>query len=64
MYRVGVDIPTVEVRFEHVNVEAQVYVGGRALPSLLNFFVNVLEVTNYSTYHFLLSNLLLDLSYL
>jgi hypothetical protein len=64
MYRVGVDIPTVEVRFDHVNVEAQVYVGGRALPSLLNFFVNVLEVTNYSTYHFLLSNLLLDLSYL
>ncbi|WJX16310.1 transcription factor [Trifolium repens] len=43
MERVGVDIPTVEVRFEHVNVEAQVYVGGRALPSLLNFFVNVLE---------------------
>jgi len=44
MYRVGLDIPTVEVRFEHINVEAQVYVGGRALPSLLNFFVNVLEV--------------------
>ncbi|KAK2452959.1 pleiotropic drug resistance protein [Trifolium repens] len=43
MERVGVDIPTVEVRFDHVNVEAQVYVGGRALPSLLNFFVNVLE---------------------
>jgi hypothetical protein len=64
MYRVGVDIPTVEVRFDHVNVEAQVYVGGRALPSLLNFFVNVLEVTNYSTCQFLLSNLLLDLSYL
>ncbi|XP_004498643.1 pleiotropic drug resistance protein 1-like [Cicer arietinum] len=43
MDRVGLDIPTVEVRFEHINVEAQVYVGGRALPSLLNFFVNVLE---------------------
>ncbi|GAU15123.1 hypothetical protein TSUD_08610 [Trifolium subterraneum] len=43
MERVGLDIPTVEVRFEHINVEAQVYVGGRALPSLLNFFVNVLE---------------------
>lgn len=49
IYRVGLEIPTVEVRFEHVNVEAQVYVGGRALPSLLNFFVNVLEVIQYST---------------
>ncbi|KAJ1438250.1 P-loop containing nucleoside triphosphate hydrolase [Sesbania bispinosa] len=43
MDRVGLDIPTVEVRFEHLNVEARVYVGGRALPSLLNFYVNVLE---------------------
>ncbi|XP_058724834.1 pleiotropic drug resistance protein 1-like [Vicia villosa] len=43
MDRVGVDIPTVEVRFEHVNVEARVYVGGRALPSLFNFFSNGLE---------------------
>ncbi|XP_027333289.1 pleiotropic drug resistance protein 1-like isoform X2 [Abrus precatorius] len=43
MDRVGLDIPTIEVRFEHINVEAQVYVGGRALPSLLNFYVNVIE---------------------
>lgn len=41
--RVGLDIPIVEVRFEHINVEAKVYVGGRALPSLLNFYANVLE---------------------
>ncbi|KAK7384765.1 hypothetical protein VNO78_30466 [Psophocarpus tetragonolobus] len=41
--RVGLEIPTIEVRFEHINVEAQVYVGSRALPTLLNFFVNVLE---------------------
>ncbi|XP_057422907.1 pleiotropic drug resistance protein 1-like isoform X2 [Lotus japonicus] len=41
--RVGLAIPTVEVRFEHFSVEAQVYVGGRALPSLFNFFINVLE---------------------
>lgn len=46
MYRVGLDIPIVEVRFEHINVEAKVYVGGRALPSLLNFYANVLEVIN------------------
>ncbi|KAK7377262.1 hypothetical protein VNO80_02684 [Phaseolus coccineus] len=43
MNRVGLEIPTIEVRFEHINVEAQVYVGSRALPTLLNFFVNVLE---------------------
>jgi hypothetical protein len=28
-------------------VEAQVYVGSRALPTLLNFFVNVIEVIQY-----------------
>ncbi|WVY91541.1 hypothetical protein V8G54_037055 [Vigna mungo] len=43
MDRVGLEIPTIEVRFEHINVEAQVYVGSRALPTVLNFFVNVLE---------------------
>lgn len=46
LYRVRLDFPTVEVRFENVNVEAQVYVGSRALPSILNFFGNVLEVIN------------------
>ena len=61
--RVGLAIPTVEVRFEHLNVEAQVYVGGRALPSLFNFYVNVLEVSN-STRHILfpLSTLFLNSS--
>ncbi|KAF1858637.1 hypothetical protein Lal_00044670 [Lupinus albus] len=43
MDRVGLDIPTIEVRFEHINVEAQVYVGSRALPTLLNFYANVVE---------------------
>ncbi|XP_058724835.1 pleiotropic drug resistance protein 1-like [Vicia villosa] len=43
MDRVGLELPTIEVRFEDINVEAQVYVGRRALPTLLNFFVNVLE---------------------
>ncbi|KAJ1438246.1 P-loop containing nucleoside triphosphate hydrolase [Sesbania bispinosa] len=43
MDRVGLDIPTIEIRFEDINVEAQVYVGSRALPTLLNFFGNILE---------------------
>ncbi|KAF8035907.1 hypothetical protein BT93_C1817 [Corymbia citriodora subsp. variegata] len=41
--RVGLDIPTIEVRFEHVNVKAEAYVGGRALPTIFNFTVNILE---------------------
>ncbi|XAR50595.1 Sulfate-transporting ATPase [Bertholletia excelsa] len=41
--RVGIDIPTIEVRFDHVNVEAEVYVGSRALPTFVTFFVNKLE---------------------
>ncbi|KAI6680129.1 hypothetical protein NL676_034010 [Syzygium grande] len=41
--RVGLDFPTIEVRFEHLNVEAEAYVGGRALPTIFNFCVNILE---------------------
>lgn len=43
-FRVGLDIPTIEVRFEHLSVEAEAYVGGRALPTIFNFCVNILEV--------------------
>ncbi|KAM3688044.1 hypothetical protein ACJW31_10G120800 [Castanea mollissima] len=41
--RVGLELPTVEVRFEHLNVEAEVYIGSRALPTIFNFLVNMLE---------------------
>ncbi|PQQ21262.1 pleiotropic drug resistance protein 1 [Prunus yedoensis var. nudiflora] len=41
--RVGIDLPTIEVRYEHLNVEAEAYVGSRALPTLFNFIVNILE---------------------
>ncbi|KAJ7527679.1 hypothetical protein O6H91_16G066100 [Diphasiastrum complanatum] len=41
--RVGIDLPKIEVRFEHLNVDADVYVGSRAQPTLINFTVNVLE---------------------
>lgn len=43
--RVGLDIPTIEVRFEHLNVEAEAHVGRRALPTILNFSINLFEVT-------------------
>ncbi|KAI6680126.1 hypothetical protein NL676_034007 [Syzygium grande] len=41
--RVGLDFPSIEVRFEHLNVEAEAYVGSRALPTIFNFSVNILE---------------------
>ncbi|XP_042049448.1 pleiotropic drug resistance protein 1-like [Salvia splendens] len=41
--RVGIDLPTVEVRFENVKIEAEAYVGSRALPTFLNFFINIAE---------------------
>lgn len=43
--RVGIDLPTIEVRFEHLNVDAEAYVGSRALPTIFNFSINILEVT-------------------
>ncbi|GAB2269455.1 transcription factor [Dionaea muscipula] len=41
--RVGIDNPTIEVRFEHLNVEAEAHVGSRALPSFVNFVANIFE---------------------
>ncbi|XP_057720867.1 pleiotropic drug resistance protein 1-like [Arachis stenosperma] len=41
--RVGIDLPTIEVRFEHMNIEAEVHVGTRALPTFTNFMVNIVE---------------------
>lgn len=43
-FRVGLDIPTIEVRFEHLNVEAEAYIGSRALPTVFNSCANMLEV--------------------
>ncbi|XP_050212983.1 pleiotropic drug resistance protein 1-like isoform X2 [Mercurialis annua] len=41
--KVGLEMPTIEVRFEHLNVEAEAYVGSRALPTMFNFSVNIFE---------------------
>ncbi|GMN71758.1 hypothetical protein TIFTF001_053445 [Ficus carica] len=41
--RVGIKLPTIEVRFEHLNVEGEAYVGSRALPTFLNFCTNIIE---------------------
>ncbi|KAI5057342.1 hypothetical protein GOP47_0027357 [Adiantum capillus-veneris] len=41
--RVGIELPKIEVRFEHLAVEADVHVGSRALPTLHNFMINLVE---------------------
>lgn len=46
LIRVGIEIPKVEVRFEHLFVEGDAYKGTRALPTLVNSTVNAIEVCN------------------
>ncbi|OAY53076.1 ABC transporter G family member 36 isoform X3 [Manihot esculenta] len=41
--KVGIQLPTVEVRFEQLRVEADCHVGIRALPTLLNTSRNIFE---------------------
>ncbi|XP_022721376.1 pleiotropic drug resistance protein 1-like isoform X2 [Durio zibethinus] len=40
---VGIDLPTIEVRFERLNVEAEAFVGNSALPTVLNFTTRMVE---------------------
>lgn len=40
----GIEIPKIELRFEHLWVEGDVYAGSRALPTLLNATLNAVEV--------------------
>ncbi|KAI3803438.1 hypothetical protein L1987_31589 [Smallanthus sonchifolius] len=42
--RVGIDLPTIEVKFEHVTVEADINTGSRALPSFINFHIDIFEM--------------------
>ncbi|KAH9298064.1 hypothetical protein KI387_029746, partial [Taxus chinensis] len=42
--RVGVALPKIEVRFQELNVDADVYIGSRALPTIPNFIFNMGEV--------------------
>ncbi|GFY97807.1 pleiotropic drug resistance 11 [Actinidia rufa] len=41
--RVGIEIPKIEVRYEHLSIEGDVYVGSRALPTLFNSTMNTIE---------------------
>ncbi|KAK8713618.1 hypothetical protein V6N13_148830 [Hibiscus sabdariffa] len=42
--KVGIQLPRVEVRYEHLNVEAEIYMGSRALPTLVNTTQNIAEL--------------------
>ena len=48
--RVGIQVPTLAVRYEHLSVEGEVHVGSRAIPTLLNAILNVIEVNHHATY--------------
>ncbi|KAJ0028869.1 hypothetical protein Pint_35963 [Pistacia integerrima] len=41
--RVGINIPKIEVRYEHLSVQGFIYDGSRALPSLPNAFLTTVE---------------------
>ncbi|XP_060173834.1 pleiotropic drug resistance protein 1-like [Lycium barbarum] len=41
--RVGLDLPTIEVRYEHLKIEADAFVGSSALPTFTNFITNFIE---------------------
>ncbi|CAI0407524.1 unnamed protein product [Linum tenue] len=41
--RVGIEVPKIEVRYEHLSVDGEVHVGSRALPTLFNTAINTVE---------------------
>ncbi|KAH9714763.1 ABC transporter G family member 40 [Citrus sinensis] len=41
--RVGIDLPKVEVRYEHLNIEAEAYIASKALPSFTKFYTSIFE---------------------
>jgi ABC-type multidrug transport system ATPase subunit len=41
--RVGIEIPKIEVRYEHLSVEGDIHVGSRAIPTLFNATLNAIE---------------------
>ncbi|MFS8009092.1 hypothetical protein Hanom_Chr14g01280461 [Helianthus anomalus] len=43
-FRVGITLPTVEVRFERLTIEADCDIGDRSLPSLANSARNLFEL--------------------
>uniref|UniRef100_F6HX54 Pleiotropic ABC efflux transporter N-terminal domain-containing protein n=1 Tax=Vitis vinifera TaxID=29760 RepID=F6HX54_VITVI len=40
---VGIELPEIEVRYEHLTIDGEAYVGSRAFPSFFNFIFNQVE---------------------
>jgi hypothetical protein len=49
---VSIEVPKIEVRYEHLSVEGDVYVGSRALPTLFNVTLNTIDVYKYVPFSF------------
>jgi hypothetical protein len=47
---VGIELPTIEVRYEQLTVEADVVAAGRALPTLSNAATNFIQVHGFFCY--------------
>lgn len=50
-HRAGIQMPTVEVRFDDISVNTSVYVGSRALPSVINSYRNFVEARSAPLHH-------------
>lgn len=44
-FRVGIELPAVEIRYDHLSINADVFIGSRALPTLFNFARDIVEVS-------------------
>ncbi|OEL28808.1 ABC transporter G family member 43 [Dichanthelium oligosanthes] len=61
---VGIELPQIEVRYEHLSIQADVHVGARALPTLLNSAINLVEglVSQFGSSNKRTINILRDVS--
>lgn len=52
--RAGIEIPKIEVRYANLTVSADVLIGSRAIPTLINYTRDALEVGYFLyLFHFL-----------
>ncbi|CAL9165196.1 unnamed protein product [Musa hybrid cultivar] len=48
IHRVELEFPTIEVRYQHLNIVADAYIGNRGLPTFFNSYLNAVEAfANY-----------------
>ncbi|XWS16366.1 hypothetical protein CRYUN_Cryun34aG0080400 [Craigia yunnanensis] len=52
--RVGIDLPTIAVQFEHINIKAEAFVENNALPIVVNFTIRIVD--NFLNYMGILSS--------